>query len=159
VANAAAKLDGERQSIQDFVHTERLDTLDFVQRQRISTLADLHAERLGATADLHKDRLGITADLHKERLGAAADLRGEREAVLNALRDQEAAVMSDIRATSEKEIQALDTKGHDLIDHLFLRAIELMLITLFVYFIVAWVLRRYSARPPDRAERRFDRAA
>ena len=115
----------------------------------MATLAALHAERLGAMADLHNERLGVTADL-----------RGERQAVLNALRDHEVAVMNDIRATSEKDIQSLGTKGHDLIDHLFLRSIELMLLTLVLCSLVAWILlRRFSARPPARAERQFDRAA
>jgi hypothetical protein len=160
LANAAAKLDSERLSIQDFVHQERLQTLEAVQRQRIGTLAALHAERLGATADLHAERLGLTTDLHKERLGATADLRGEREAVLDALREHEVAVMNNISATSEQDIQHLGTKGHDLIDHLFLRAIELMLLTLALCFLVAWILlRRFSTRPTERAERTFDRAA
>jgi hypothetical protein len=160
LSNAAAKMDSERLSIQEFVRQERLQTMDDVQRQRVATLAALHAERLGATADLHSERLGAAANLHAERLGATADLRGERQALLKALRDDEVAVMNDIRATSEQEIQTLGTKGRDLIDHLFLRAIELMLLTLALCSLVAWILlRRFSRKPPERAERAFDRAA
>ena len=149
ISNAAGKLDSERLSLQEFVHQERLQTLDSVQQQRIATLAALHAERLGATAALHA-----------ERLAATSDLRGERQTVLATLRDHEVELVSDMRSASEKDIQTLDAKGHDLIDHFFLRALELMLITLVLFSLVAWILlRRFSTRPPQRAERSFDRAA
>jgi hypothetical protein len=149
LASSAAKIDNERLSTQDFVRQERLETLDNLQQQRIATIAALHAERLGATADLHAERLGATADLRKER-----------QTLLSALRDDEAAVMNDVKATSEQDIKTLGTKAHDLIDQLFLRAVELMLLTLVLSSLVAWILlRRFSARPPDRAERRFQRAA
>jgi hypothetical protein len=70
--------------------------------------------------------------------------------------------MNDIRGTSQQDIQTLGARGHDLIDHLFLRAIELMLLTLVLCSLVAWILlRRFSKRPPERAEARraLDRAA
>jgi hypothetical protein len=162
LSKTAANVDSQRSSMQTFVHQERLQTLDAIQQQRIAILAALHAERLGAIADLHAERLGVMANLHAERLSATADLRGERQAVLDALRDHEVAIMNDIRATSEKDIQTLSARGHDLIDHLFLRAIELMLVTAVVCFVLAWILlRRFSRKPPERAEveRRFDRAA
>ena len=149
LSNTAATLDRERLSAQQFVHQERQQTLDNLQLQRIATLAALHAERLG-----------VTGDLHAERLAATADLRGERQKVLDALSSQEVAIVSDMRATSDNEIQTLDTKGRDLIDHLFLRALELMLLTLALFSFVAWILlRRFSSRPRDRAERLFHRAA
>lgn len=151
LANASAKVDNERTSMQAFVHQERLQTLESMERERIAILAALHAERLGATADLHA-----------ERLGATADLREERKAVLNALRDHEVAVMSDVRATSQQDIQTLGARGHDLINQLFLRAIELMLLTLVLCSVVAWVLMRRFIKSPlehTEAERRPDRAA
>ena len=149
LSDTAAKLDSQRLSVQEFVHQERLQVLDAVQRQRIATIAALHAERLG-----------VTSDLHAERLAATTDLRGERQTVLDALRDQEVAIVSNMRATSEKVIQTLDTKGRDLIDHLFLRCLELMLLMLCLCFLMAWILlRRFSTRPPERAERSLHRAA
>jgi hypothetical protein len=151
LSNTAAKIDidRERSSVQAFVHQERLQTLEALQQQRIATLAALHAERLGAMAGLHAERLGATADLH-----------GERQAVLNDLHDQEATVINEFNATSEKRIQDLDTKGRDLIDYFYVRALGLMLITVFVCSLVAWILlRRYSRKPRERAERAFDRAA
>jgi hypothetical protein len=159
LANTAAKIENQRLSAQEFVRQERLQTLDNLQQQRVATIAALHAERLGASADLHAERLGVTADLHAERLGATADLRRERETVLSALRDDEAAIMNDIKVTSEQDIKILGTEGHELINQIFLRAVELMLLTLALSSLVWILLRRFSARRPDRAERRFQRVA
>lgn len=148
LANTGAKLDTERLSIQDFVHQERLQTLDALQQQRIATIAAVHAERLGATADLHNVRLSATADLRKER-----------EAVVEALHTQEVELLNGVNAATDRHIQTLGTKGHDLIDHLFLRAIELMLLTLVLFSLVAWILlRRFSSRPPV-GDEQFRRAA
>lgn len=149
LSNTAATLDSERLSVQQFVHQERQQTLYDLQRERIATLAAVHAERLG-----------VIGDLHAERLAATADLRGERQKVLDALSGQEVAVVGEMRTTSEKEIQTLSTKGRDLIDHLFLRALEFMLLTLVLFSLVAWILlRRFSTRQADRTERLFRRAA
>jgi DNA anti-recombination protein RmuC len=127
------------------LHAERLGTLDNVERQRVATLAALHAERLGTLDGVEQQRIATLAALHAERLAATADLRGERESVVDAL---------------EKEIQTLHTDGRDLINLLFLRGLELVLLTLFFCVLMAWILlRRFSRRPPERAERSLHRAA
>jgi hypothetical protein len=149
LASTAAKVSNERLSVQEFVHQERMQTLDDLQRQRIATIAALHAERLG-----------VAADLDSERLAATADLRGERQTVLNALRDHEEAIINEMKASSEKEIQNLHAQGVDLIDRLFIRALELMVLTLVLCSLVAWLLlRRFPTKPSDRDERLFHRAA
>ena len=160
LTTAAAKIEAERLSTQEFVQQQRLETLDNLERQRSATIAALHAERLGATADLHAERLGAAGDLRRERQMALKALREDEEMGLNALRDHEVAVTNEIKAMSEQDIKTLAIKGHDLIDQLFLRAIELVLLTLVLSSLVAWIfLRRFSARPPDRVERRLQRAA
>ncbi len=117
-----ADVDGERLAAQAFLHEERLQTLDAVRQERIATIAALHNERLAATADLH----------------------GERKAVLDALYIQEAAVMNDVNAQSEKTLKDLDSRGRGLIDHFFLRALELVLLILVLCSLVLWILLRRS---------------
>jgi hypothetical protein len=54
----------------------------------------------------------------------------------------------------------LDTRSRGLIDHLFVRALQLVLLTLILCSVAAWILlRRFSARRPERGERLHDRAA
>jgi hypothetical protein len=133
-----ADLKGQRLDTQGFLRQERLDTLDTLNQERIATLAALRGERLAGTADL----------------------RGERQVVLDALRNGEVAAMNEFKATSEKAMKDLDTRGRGLIDHFFVRALELVLLTLILCSVVAWfLLRRFASRRPERGERPYDRAA
>ena len=133
-----ADVEGQRLSAQAFLREERLQTIDALQQERIATLAALRGERVAATADI----------------------RGERQVVLDALRNHEVAVMNDLRAMSDKSIQDLDARGRGLIDHFFIRALELVLLTLVLCSVVAWILlRRFTPKPRERGERVFDRAA
>ena len=115
-------VDGERLAAQAFLRQERLQTLDAVRQERIATIAALHNERLAATEDLH----------------------GERKAVLAALYIQEAAVMNDVNVQREKTLKDLDNRGRGLIDHFFLRALQLVLLTLGLCSLVLWILLRRS---------------
>jgi hypothetical protein len=119
-----ADVDGERLAAQAFLQDELLQTLYAVRQERIATIAAMHNERLAATADL----------------------RGERQAVLDSLYDEEAAVMNDVNAQREKTLKDLDSRGRGLIDHFFLRALELVLLTLVLCSLVSWILLR-RARP------------
>jgi hypothetical protein len=104
-------------------------------------------ERLQTLNDLHQQRIATIAAIRRERLAAAADLRRERQAVLAALRGDDAAFVNDLRTISEKEIQDLDATCRALIDHFFTRALELVLLTLILCFLVAWTLIWRFAKP------------
>jgi hypothetical protein len=132
------EVDGQRLAAQAFLREERVQTLDALRQERIATVAAMHSERLAATADL----------------------RGERQIVLDAVHNEELAFMNNLNAASDKAIRDLDANGRRLIDHFFLRALELMLLTLALCFLVTWILmRRLAARRPGRGERLHDRAA
>jgi hypothetical protein len=136
---------------------------ELVGQAREAVRADVEGQRLAAQAFLREERLqtldALRQSVHGERLAATADLDREGRVVLGALRDQEVTVMNEIRTTSEKEIRDLDARGSGLIDRFFIRALELMLLTLVLSSLVAWaLLRRLFPKPPDHAER-LDRAA
>jgi hypothetical protein len=133
-----ADVEGQRLAVQAFLRDERLQTLDALQQERIATVAALRGERLAATADL----------------------RGERQVVLDALHNDEIAVMNDFNAASEKAIKDLDNRSRGLIDHFFVRALELVLLTLVLCGLATWfLLRRFVPGRMDRRETRYDRAA
>ena len=89
------------------------------------------------------------ASMDGERLAATADFRVERQAALETLRGQEIAVMNQFEALSAKTIQDLDAKGRGLIDYIFLRTLELMLLMMVLCAVMIWVVlrqfRRHSA--------------
>jgi hypothetical protein len=133
-----ADIEAQRLAAQDFVRGERIEALDNINRQRIATIADLRAERLAATADL----------------------RNERGIVVNALHDAEVAATTHLDATSEKTLKDLDNKGRGLINHLFLRAIELIVLTVLLFTLAAWMLlRRFASSRNARAGDLHKRAA
>ena len=98
--------------------------------------------------------------MRNERMAATEDLREERRVVLEAVHKEVVATTQDLNAASERAVQDFEMKGRTLIDHFFLRALELVLLTLLLCSSVAWVLlRRFAVRPPDSGEKLYDRAA
>jgi len=133
-----ADFETQRLSAQAFLSEQRLQTLDALQQQRIATIAAFRSERLAATADM----------------------RRERQVVLDAIRNDELAALTDVQGISEKGIQEADARGRDLIDHFFVRTLELMLLAFVLCSLVAWVwLRRLPSKAQVRDERFLDRAA
>jgi hypothetical protein len=133
-----ADIEGQRLSVQAFVNEQRLQTLDALQQERIATIAALRGERLAATADM----------------------RGERQVVLDALHNDEVAAMNDVNAMRDKAIQDLDARGRGLIDHFFIRALELMLLAFVLCSPVVWMLlRRSPEKASKRGEKFLDRVA
>lgn len=132
-----ADVDAQRLAAQSFLRTERLESLDFMAQQRVAATADLNAERLAATADL----------------------RGERRIVLDAIQQDEANALNELRAISQETVRDGDLRARGLIDLFFWRALELLLLTLALVWLGAWLLLRRLL--PRRAVRRdgLDRAA
>lgn len=124
-------VEGQRMAAQDFVHDERVQTLDALQQERVAAVAALD----------------------KERLAATEDFRGERKQIFEDLRNHEILVMQDFDATVAKAMQEFDTKNRRLIDHLFLRAIELVLLTVALCFLAAWLLLGRVMSRPSRVTR------
>ena len=133
---------------------------EVVGQAREAVRADIEGQRLSTQAFLREERLQTLVAMRGERLAATADLRGERQVVLDSIRNDELAVMNDLSTMSDKTVRDLDARGRSLIDHFFLRALELMLLTLVLFSLMAWILlRRFSSRPRDRDKRLLDRAA
>jgi hypothetical protein len=122
---AIADVDQQRLAAQDFIVGERERLADEITQQRTAGMADLRDERLAATADL----------------------QAERQIVLNAIHAEEVAAMSDLRELSQQTLNDLHQRSERVADHIFWRVLELVLLTLSLSFVGAWVLlRRFSSR-------------
>jgi hypothetical protein len=134
---ALADIENQRLAAQSFFTQERTEVMDALARQRIAATADLRGERLAATADLGK----------------------ERQIVLDSVHQEEMAAMNDLHTLSQQTLNDFDKRSRHLVDHLFWRAIELVLIALLLFSLTAWILlRRFVTRDlPNRG--RHDRAA
>ena len=92
---------------------------------------------------MRQERIATVAALNGERLGATSDLRGERQVVLAALHNEQVEAMNSIRGMGESTLKEMDNRGRALIDHFFVRALELLLLTLVLLAIGAWLLLRH----------------
>ena len=153
------KTSGAVEQMPDLMGQLQKATLADVDAQRLNAQAFFREERLQTLDAIKQERMAVLAALRGERMAATADLRGERQIVLDALHNEEAAVMSDLNATGEKWQMEFDTRARGLIDHFFLRALELFLLGLVLAALVAWILLRWFIRRRSYGERLYDRAA
>lgn len=131
-----------------------------VENQRLATQAFLRNERLETLHALQLERIAAVAALDHERQAATADLRGERQIFLDSLKSQETSIMNTLSAASDKAIRDIDQRSRGLIDHFFVRALEVVLFTLALCSLAGWILlRRFAPKRPQGGERIYDRAA
>jgi hypothetical protein len=118
-----------------------------VDQQRLAVQAFLTGERERIADEMTQQRIDAVADLRGERLAATADLRAERQIVLDAVHTEEVGAMSDLREFSQQTLNDFDRRSRHLADHFFWRILELVLFTLCLSFIGAWILlQRFSSR-------------
>jgi len=154
ITASAAKASSSVERMPEIVANARQAVKADVEDQRLSAQGFLRQERLETLVALQQERIATLAALRGERLAATADLRGERQVVLETVRNDEEEVMNDLNILTDKTVQDFDTRARGLIDHFFVRALELMLVTLILFSLVAWILLRWlgaklKARGPD----------
>jgi len=160
VSNALASTSNSIGRIPEVVDQTRAAFGQSVEGERLAVQDFLRSERLEALATLDQERLATLAAIRNERLAATVDLRAERVAVLDALRSDEETLMNDVNSTTERTIQETDTRARSLIDHFFLRAFELVMLTVITCALAAWILlRRFVPRQGVRGDKLYDRAA
>ncbi|HEY6308964.1 MAG TPA: hypothetical protein VI488_21185 [Candidatus Angelobacter sp.] len=160
LSSTLAKASGSMDRMPELLGQARQAVLADVVSQRLAVQAFLREERLQTLEVLQQERIATVAALRGERLAATADLRGERQIVLDALHNDQEAVMNEVHSISEQALKDFDTKARGLIDHFFLRALELVLLTLLLCSLAAWILlRRFASWRRDRGEKLYDRAA
>ena len=114
-----------------------------VDQQRLAAQSFLAGERERLAEEMTQQRIDAMDDLRGERLAATADLRTERQIVLDRIHAEEVGAMSDLRAFSQQTLDDLDRRSRRLADHLFWLALVLVLLTLSLSFIGAWILLQH----------------
>ena len=139
--------------------TARNVALADIDSQRLATQSFLTQERVEVIEALSQQRIAAMSDLRGERLAATADLRSERQTVLDAVHEEEMAAVHDLQMLSQQTLNDFDRRSRRVVDHVFWRAIELVLMTLLLCFLIGWtLLRRFTSRSlPSRGH--YERAA
>jgi hypothetical protein len=160
VSSALEKTSSTIEQMPGLVEQTRAAVAADVDRERLAAQAFLREERLATLDALRQERIATIADVRKERVAATADLRGERKIVMDTLHNQEMTVMKELDTAREKTLQDFDARSRDLIDHFFVRAVEVLLLALVLCFLAVWILlRRLTPVRWNRVEGRYDRAA
>jgi hypothetical protein len=145
ISNALEKTSSGMERMPELAAQARTTMLGDVEGQRLAAQAFLHQERLETLDSLTRERVAAVTDLRGERLAATEDLRQERQIVIDALHKEESIAVNDLQRITADSIKDFDVRSHKLIDHVFFRAVELVLLTLGVGFVLAWILLRRFA--------------
>lgn len=159
LSSTLAKTSDTLEHAPDFVREIQKSTLADLEGQRLAGQAFLQGERKAVLDAVDRERIATMAGLRGERLAATADLRGERQIVLDTLQQQEAKVMSDLDGTRQRALVDFDNRSRGLIDHFFLRALELTIFLLVVCVLAVWMFLRGFIRRRERGESIYTRAA
>ena len=162
ISSAAGKASDDIDRMPEFMKQARAAVVSDVQGQRLATQEFLDQQRTLTLNALRQERIATLAALNDQRLGATSDLRGERQAVMDALHNEEVEAMNSIRGMSEATLKQMENRGRTLIDHFFVRALELLLLTLALLALGAWLMLRMFIRSTGRGgegERILYRAA
>jgi hypothetical protein len=98
-------------------------TLEDVNRQREETLISLEQQRLALTADLQSERSIILEEIEKERIET----------------------LDQVRELTDGAIDRTSVHMTDLVDRLFIKAIQLLIIVLVIGMILIYFFKRTKA--------------
>ena len=153
ISRALEKASGSLERLPELAGNAREVVLADVVGQRLAAQSFLQEERRQVFDSLTQERIDALAELRRERLAASGDLRGEWPLVLHAMDEH-------LQTISERTLKDFDARSRALIDHLFLRCVELVLLTLTLSFLAVWLLlRRFASERSARGKSSLDRAA
>jgi hypothetical protein len=147
LTRALGKTSNDLDRIPELAGAARNIALADVQNQRLAAQLFLTQERVQVMEALAGQRIAAMADLRGERLAATGDLQRERQIVLDGIHKEEMAAINDMHMLGQQTLNDFDKRSRLLVDHLFWRAIELVLVTLLLSLLIAWtLLRRFTSR-------------
>lgn len=160
LSDSLAKTSTAMEHMPELVGETRAGLMADVDGQRLAAQAFLSEERAQVFNALKQQRVALTADISRERQAALAGVGAESQKVLAVLHDERMAAESDLRAAGEKALQDFDDRARVLTNRFFFLAFALILVTLVLASLVAWLLlRRFAGARPDRGQTLYDRAA
>jgi len=118
-----------------------------------STPAIIAAERTLMLEALARERTTLLSEVDRQRVATLVSLTAEREAILAAIADLRGATFTDLGTQTERSLDRMDKLStatvqdvgrvsRDTIDHLFWRALELLLVGCAAFVVLTLTLRR-----------------
>jgi hypothetical protein len=125
----------EREAFFEDLRQERIDVLSDIERQRIETISFVIGER--AT---------IIDDLTSERITIVDTLQSERESILQSIDAQRVATLTELESIGNRMGGMARRQTEQLIDHVFIRMLQLIAISLLCTVVLVVLLGRLKGK-------------
>ena len=125
----------EREAFFEDLRQERIDVLSNIERQRLETISFVIGER--AT---------IIDDLTSERITIVDTLQLERESILQSIDAQRMATLIELESVGNRILGKAQRQTEQLIDHVFIRMLQLIAISLLCTVVLVVLLGRLKGK-------------
>jgi hypothetical protein len=125
----------EREAFFEDLRQERIDVLSNIERQRLETISFVIGER--AT---------IVDDLTSERTTILDTLQSERESILQSIDAQRVATLTELESIGNRMGGMARRQTEQLIDHVFIRMLQLIAISLLCTVVLVVLLSRLKGK-------------
>jgi len=138
----------------DIVTRETEEVLQTLQQERITLIANVDQQRIDTLVYLTRERTATIEALRSAQQDATEVLQSEREVILTSIETQRKALMADIEGTSNRIVQKSLRQSKKVVDHFFMRVLQLMALLFLLGMAIAVVSRFHSrGKTKDRPNR------
>lgn len=121
----------------DLIARERESFFETLRQERIEVLSNIDQQRLEILSFLMRERLAIIDDFKSERRMIVDILQSERETILQSIDAQRMATLTEFESAGNRILKNAQNQSEQLIDHLFIRVLQLLAASLLCAVVVA----------------------
>ncbi len=137
LAASVNRLSPIAEQIPELMAREREAFFGTLQQERIEVLSDIERQRLETMLFLTRERSTIIDDLKSERQALVEILQSERTAILQSIDAQRMATLAEFESTGNRMLRKAQNQSEQLIDHVFIRGVQLLAASLVCGVILA----------------------
>jgi hypothetical protein len=120
-------------------------TPELIQNERIALLKEINRQRIASMNDLTHERIAILDMMQAERIAVIEELRKERIAIMADVRKERIETMKDIENLATSTLSETSVHMKEVVDHFFLRLIQVLAVLVVLGFVVLLIFRRKGA--------------
>ncbi len=143
-SNSIEEISKTVEELPELVTAERTALLRALQEERIAALESIHKELANLFEFITQERIAaLSVHLKSERIAIMEGLTSEMTAALEAIRQERIETMAEFKMMTK---EVVEESLKDLVDHIFLRLAQGILILLIVGTLLVFLFFRYRSR-------------
>lgn len=146
LAASVNRLSPIAEQLPGLIASEREAFLGTLQQERIEVLSDIERQRLETMSFLTRERSTIIDDLKSERQLLVEILQAERTTILQSIDAQRVAAFAEFESTGNRMLKKAQNQSEQLIDHVFIRMLQLIAISLLGTVVLFVLLGRLKGK-------------